>query len=74
MAVVALTGSGTGNSGALAADTVFFVHSGKVHFSTDGGTTRIPFDAGEKFVASSGLTVTWFNQQPSAAEIRYMSL
>jgi len=74
MANTPLAGGATGNSGTLSADTVFFVQSGKVHFSTDGGATKIPFDAGEKFVAKTGLTVTWYNDQPIAAEIRYMAL
>lgn len=74
MAVVSLLGNGSGNSGALGTDTVVFIQSGKVHLSTDAGATRIPFDAGEKVVFKSGLTVHWFNQQPTAAELRYMSL
>lgn len=74
MAVVSLSGSATGNSGALSADAVFYVQTGKVSFSTDSGTTKIPFDAGEKVVFTSGRTVTWYNDQPGAAEIRYMLL
>ena len=74
MAVVSLSGNGSGNSGALGTDTVVFIQSGKVYLSTDAGTTRIPFDTGEKVSFKSGLTVHWFNHQPTAAELRYMSL
>jgi|JI10StandDraft_1071094.scaffolds.fasta_scaffold15996_2 uncharacterized cupin superfamily protein len=74
MAVAALAGGGSGNSGALAADNVFFVQSGKIHLSSDAGTTKVPFDAGEKVIFKSGLTVHWFNDQPTAAELRYMAL
>lgn len=74
MAVVTLAGDGSGNSGTLGADTVVFIHTGKIHLSTDAGVTRIPFDAGEKVVFTAGKTVHWYNQQPTAAELRYMSL
>ena len=43
MAVVALAANGTGNSGTLAADTIFYVEEGEVELSTDAGTTYIPW-------------------------------
>ena len=46
MAVVALAANGTGNSGTLAADTIFYVEEGEVELSTDAGTTYIPWQQG----------------------------
>lgn len=74
MAVVSLAGGGSGNTGALAADNVFYVDTGKVQLSSDAGTTKVPFDAGEKVVFSAGLTVHYYNDQPIAAQLRHMPL
>lgn len=75
MANVTLTnGASSGNTGALASDQVFYVASGKVLFSTDGGTTYIPFDAGDKVVFSSGLTVDYLNGHSHSSEFRHMAL
>lgn len=74
MATVTLTGGSTGSGIALAADTLFFVRDGKVELSTDGGTTYIPFHQGERFLVSSGLTVTpKCGDDPDGAIIDYMS-
>ena len=72
----------SGNTGALAADNIFFIAKGVVHLSTDGGTTKIPFygpefnaeNRGEKVVFSSGLTVHYFNERNSDAELRHMAM
>lgn len=74
MAVTNIAGGASGNTGALAADTLIHVADGKVSLSTDAGTTKVPFSAGEKVVFSSGLTVHYFNDQPIAAQIRSMAL
>ena len=75
MAVVAITsGTGSGTTGALASDQVSYVASGKVLFSTDGGVTYIPFDAGDKVVFSSGLTVDYLNGHSHSSEFRHMAL
>lgn len=73
MAVIALNGSASGNTGALAADTLIYIATGKVMLSTDAGTTRVPFDAGDKVVFSSGLTVHYFNDTARPAELRTMA-
>lgn len=59
MATVTKTRNQTGNTGALAADTLFYVSEGTVEFSTDAGTTYIPFGVGEKIIFSAALTVHW---------------
>ena len=74
MAVATIAAGANANMGALAADNVVFIQTGKVWCSTDGGTTKIPFDAGEKVVFSAGLTVTFYNDGLSPAEVRYMAL
>jgi len=74
MAVATIAAGANGNSGALAADNLFFVQTGKVWMSSDGGTTKIPFDAGDKVVFSAGLTVTYYNDGLAPAEVRYMAL
>lgn len=75
MAVTTLTdGTSSGNTGALPSDQVFYVASGKVLFSTDGGTTYIPFDSGDKVVFSSGLTVHYLNGHSHVSEFRNMAL
>ena len=45
MAVVALAANGTGNSGTLAADTIFYVEEGEVELSTDAGHDVYPVAA-----------------------------
>ena len=72
MAIQNLAGGATGNSGALTADTMFAVESGKVDLSTDAGTTYVAFDAGEKVIVPSGRTVHWRNGMPTPAILKYM--
>lgn len=67
MAVINIAGGTSGDTGALGSNTIFFVQSGKVHLSSDGGTSKIPFDAGEKVVRSAGLTITYHNDQATPA-------
>lgn len=74
MAVVALAGGDTGNSGALAADTIFYVEEGEVELSTDAGTTYIPWQQGQGDKFASGLTVHWRNKRATAAILKYMSI
>ena len=74
MAVVALAANGTGNSGTLAADTIFYVEEGEDELSTDAGTTYIPWQQGQGDKFSSGLTVHWRNRRPTAAVLKYMSI
>ena len=74
MAVVALAGGASGNTGALAVNNGFYIASGKVSLSTDAGTTKIPFDAPDKVIVSAGLTVHYYNDSPVPAEFRYMPL
>lgn len=75
MATVSLsTGVASGNTGALPSDQVFYVATGKVLFSTDAGTTYVPFDAGDKVIFSSGLTVHYVNGHSGASEFRHMAL
>lgn len=71
MAEVTLAASASGNSGVLSADTKFRVKEGSVTFSTDGGTSKDEFSAGERIIFSSGLTVTWENIRPIAAQFSY---
>lgn len=75
MPVIALLdSSSTGNTGALASDSVFYIAKGKVLLSSDGGTTKIPWETGEKVAFSSGLTVHYENASAGASEIRFMPL
>lgn len=75
MARVTLTGGETGSGVALSGnDEIFYVEEGTVDFSTDSGTTYVPFAAGEKVVFSDGLTVTPRNSRPTAAAFSHMPL
>jgi len=74
MGVTSIAGGGSGNTGALSADTVFYVETGRVSFSTDTGATKIPFSSGEKVIFSSGLTVHYFNEQPITASFSSMAI
>lgn len=82
MTVQTLQPGASGNTGALAADNVFFVAKGVVMLSTDGGATKIPFygpdsnaeNRGEKVVFSSGLTVNFYNDRNAVAELLYMPI
>lgn len=49
-------------TGALGADTLFFVQQGSVYLSSDGGTSGIPFHEGSKLIRSSGLNITMQNK------------
>lgn len=69
-----IAAQGTGNTGALGADTLFYVVTGKVNLSTDAGTTYIPFDQGEGLRVASGLTVHWQNPGTEPAVLNYMSV
>ena len=70
MAVITLAGGASGNTGALGAETLFYIVSGKIYLSSDAGTTKIPFDAGDKVTRSAGLTIHYFNDQATPAELR----
>lgn len=74
MATIELNPTDTGNTGALAADTIFHVSDGWVDLSTDGGATYIPFRTGEKVVFSSGLTVSYRNDSDRFAIIHHMPI
>ncbi len=64
----------TGNTGALSADNMFYVQTGMLLLSTDGGTSQVLFTQGEKVVFSSGLTVTWENPGTETAILHYMPI
>lgn len=70
MAVITLTGGQSGNTGVLGAETGFYVASGTIWFSSDAGVTKLPFFTGERFTRSAGLTIYYFNDQPTTAELR----
>jgi len=57
MANVTIAPSTAGSVALSGADHLFWVEQGIVSFSTDGGTTYIPFRQGEKVAFSDGLTV-----------------
>ena len=73
MAQVDLVAGGSGNSGALSGQTIFYIETGTVDISTDAGTTYIPFYQGDRFVVSDSLTVHWLNRYSQAASFSYMS-
>lgn len=75
MARVELAGGAAGSDVALSgADQVFYVETGTVEFSTDAGTTYIPFAAPDKVVFSDGLTVKNRNPHSTTAAFRHMPL
>lgn len=67
MADTSIAGGASGNTGALSADTLFQVKTGKVELSTDGGTTYLEYAPGEPIIISSGSTVHYRNARPIAA-------
>lgn len=69
-----IAASGTGNTGALSADTVFYIEEGPLDLSTNVSAGYIPFGSGEKVIISSGLTVYWRNNKPTAARLVYWSI
>jgi hypothetical protein len=74
MAEVSVASGGSGNTGSLAEDRIFYVAVGSISFSTDGGTTFVPFGIGEKVVFSSGLTVHYENLRGSTSKFRHMPI
>jgi hypothetical protein len=75
MAHVSLAAGATGSEIGLSGnDRVFYVETGTVYFSSDDGTTYIPFAAGEKVIFSDGLTVTPQNRNVTAATFAHMPL
>jgi hypothetical protein len=74
---ISLTKNQSGTTGALAEDQLFYVSRGSVEFSTDAGTTWVPFDMRDtvnKVVFSSGLTVLYRNKSRGAAAFRRMPI
>jgi len=69
-----IAAAGTGNTGALSADTVFQPLGGNCYLSTDAGTTYLLIEESEKIVFSSGLTVHWLNPGPEEITLNYMSI
>lgn len=67
MADISIAGAASGNTGALSADTLVQVKSGKVELSTDGGTSYIEYAPGEPIIISSGVTVHYRNTRPIPA-------
>lgn len=55
-------------------DQLFYVASGVVQFSTDGGSTWVPFANGEKIIFASGTTVSSWNDGGDPAVFRYMEV
>ena len=74
MASTTIAADATGNTGALSADTIFWVEKGEVLLTSDGGTPYIPFSENVKVQFSSGLTIGWLNRRPTEAILTYMSL
>lgn len=70
MAVIDISGGATGNTGALSSDTLFAIEEGRVMLSSDAGTSKVGFSAGEKVIFSSGLTVHYYNEQPISARMK----
>jgi hypothetical protein len=79
MANVTLAPGASGNTGALAAANIFMITQGTVEFSTDGGTTWMPFRSYNTFqeptvVFASGLTVDYRNSDSGViAKFAYMA-
>lgn len=69
-----IAAAATGNTGALAADNIFYVETGSIELSTDAGTSYVRFDSGDKVVFSSGLTVHWRNPGTETAILNYMPI
>lgn len=73
MAEVTLDQGETGSDIDLSGrDQLFYVASGVVQFSTDGGSTWVPFANGAKVVFETGLTVSSWNDGADPAVFRYM--
>ena len=72
MADVTLAGNTTGSAIVLAADEVFSVTEGRIDFSSDGGTTYIAWNAGEKVVFANGVTVDQRNSLPRSSSFSHM--
>lgn len=66
-----IAAGGTGNTGSLAGDTLFYIEE-RIDLSTDGGTTYMPFERGTYLTVKSGLTVHWRNPNAQAVTLRYM--
>lgn len=67
MADISIAGGASDDTGALSADTLFQVKTGKVELSTDGGTSYVEYAPGEPIIISSGVTVHYRNTRPVAA-------
>lgn len=75
MARVTLAGGAAGSDVALSgSDQMFYVETGTVEFSTDAGTTYIPFAAPYMVVFSDGLTVKNRNPHATAASFSHMPI
>jgi hypothetical protein len=72
---VTLAAAATGADVVLTtADNIFYVETGTVDFSTDNGTTWVPFTSGEKVVFSAGLTVDNRNSRSDPAAFSHMAI
>lgn len=70
MSVITISGGTSSDTGSLSADTLFAIEEGRVMLSSDAGTTKVGFSAGEKVIFSAGLTVHYYNEQPIAARMK----
>lgn len=69
-----IAAGGTGNSGSLAADTMFYVETGSIDLTSATAAGYARFDNGDKVVFSSGLTVYWRNPGTEPVTLVYFSL
>lgn len=74
MATVDITTSSSGSIALSGNDALFYVVDGRVEFSTDGETTYIPFNQGDRVVFSDGLTVHYRKANPQSATFSHMPI
>ena len=75
MAKIDLSSGASGTTVVLSGnDQIFHVSDGSVQFSTDGGTTWIPFFSGDKVVFADGLSVDSKNVTQSSASFSHMDI